>query len=155
LTDKEWAKPSDGRIVQFYHPFSDPSEYFSSATHPELVDVVAEWTRTCATHGHDLAFSRYCRFMNIESCELEGVFRLGTFLSVEGVVETALTRFSRFPSEGESQSRLVRVGVFYGAIDKVSTFPGLEGNPATVIEILKDCNKVSRCGRGEGWSPPG
>ncbi|RPD62640.1 Fic-domain-containing protein [Lentinus tigrinus ALCF2SS1-7] len=85
---------------------------------PHIADnIMTEWESLQEWLTPDVSVTRYARLLAINSSELEEVFLLG----------------------GDSLPRIVRVGFFSGAIDRVSHGP--PGGSLSIIEILKDMNR--------------
>ena len=80
--------------------------------------IMSEWEALKEYLSPELSIKRYARLLAIQSSELEEVFSLG----------------------GESLPRIVRVGFFSGAIDRVRYGP--PGGVRSIVEILKDLNRV-------------
>ncbi|OSC98896.1 hypothetical protein PYCCODRAFT_908727 [Trametes coccinea BRFM310] len=80
-------------------------------------DVMAEWEALQEHLTPDVSIKRYVRFVAVETNELEDVFSLG----------------------GDSLPRIIRVGFFSAAIDRVRWGP--PGGAQSIVEIMKDLNR--------------
>jgi hypothetical protein len=80
--------------------------------------IKSAWENLLSSYDADITYSRYARLLCIETNEIEGVFALG----------------------GESLPRLVKVGFYTGAINRV----GAEGvqEPQKIVSILGDLHEV-------------
>ncbi|KAM6501952.1 Fido domain containing protein [Amanita muscaria] len=111
--DDEWAKPSDGVIVSHWTPPKDIRQYWFSDASGALT-IKSAWENLLSGDMAGIIPSRYARLLCIESNEIEKVFALG----------------------GQSLPRLVKLGFYYGAIDRVKA--GGVQEPRNIIAILKD-----------------
>lgn len=116
--DKEWANPSDGVIVSPWAPAKDIFQFTFSDT-LAASKVKSAWENLLSEDNTGINSGRYARLVCIETNEFEKVFALA----------------------GESLPRLVKVGFYTGAIDRVKE----EGvrEPQKIVSILKDVQKVS------------
>ncbi|RDX53532.1 Fic-domain-containing protein [Lentinus brumalis] len=114
--DTLWSAPEDGTIVQ---PFTPPKDFdaFLHASSQFADAIMIEWEALQEYLTPEVSVKRYARLLAIESSELEDVFSLG----------------------GDSLPRIIRVGFFSSAIDRVRHGP--PGGAQTIIEILKDLNR--------------
>lgn len=116
--DDEWANPSDGTIVSSWAPPKDISQCrFFDASRSSAVK--SAWENLLSKDNAGIIYSRYARLLCIETNEIEKVFALG----------------------GESLPRLVKVGFYTGAIDRVKA-EGIQ-EPQKIVAILGDLQKVS------------
>ncbi|KAJ3001262.1 hypothetical protein NUW54_g6543 [Trametes sanguinea] len=114
--DELWSNPEDGTIVQPFKPPMDFDAFLYKI--PQIAgDIMAEWEALQEYLTQDVSLKRYARFHVIETNELEDVFSLG----------------------GDSLSRIIRVGFFSAAIDRVRHGP--PGGVQSIIEIMKDLNR--------------
>jgi hypothetical protein len=81
--------------------------------------IKSTWENLLSEDDAEIIASRYARLLCIETNEIEKVFALG----------------------GESLPRLVRVGFYTGAIDRVRK-EGVQ-EPQTIVSILKDLQEAS------------
>ncbi|KAI9060394.1 Fic-domain-containing protein [Trametes sanguinea] len=114
--DELWSNPEDGTIVQLFKPPMD-LDAFLHGTAQIAGDIVAEWEALHEYLTPDVSVKRYARLHAIETNELEDVFSLG----------------------GDSLPRIIRVGFFSAAIDRVRHGP--PGGVQSIVEILKDVNR--------------
>lgn len=118
FVDDEWEKPSDGVIVSPWAPPGDVSQYrFFDA--PVAPTVKSAWDKLLSEDDAGIISSRYARLLCIETNEIEKVFALG----------------------GESLPRLVKVGFYTGAIDRIGAHGVQE--PQKIVSILGDLQEVS------------
>jgi len=116
--DDEWVNPSDGVIVSSWAPPKDIGQCrFSDASGASTVK--SAWENLLSEDNTGVISSRYARLSCIETNELEKVFALG----------------------GESLPRLVKVGFYTGAIDRIKA-EGIQ-EPQKIVAILEDLQKVS------------
>jgi hypothetical protein len=118
FVDDEWAKPSDGVLISHWAPPKDIGQYRFSDT-SEASTIKSTWENLLSEDNMGIMSSRYARLLCIETNELEQVFALG----------------------GESLPRLVKVGFYTGAIDRVKA-EGVQ-EPQKIVAILGDLQKVS------------
>lgn len=76
---------------------------------------MAAWSALLSEDKKDFTAKRYSRLLAVESNEIENVFLLG----------------------GESLVKLVRVGFYTGAIDRVLNSPSGKPDPSTIVTILE------------------
>ena len=103
-------------------PWAPPKEIahyrFSDASGASTIK--SAWERLLSEDSTGVMSSRYARLLCIETNEIEKVFALG----------------------GESLPRLVKVGFYTGAIDRVKA-EGVQ-EPQKIVSILGDLQKVSQ-----------
>ena len=103
-------------------PWDPPKEIahyrFSDASGASTIK--SAWERLLSEDSTGVMSSRYARLLCIETNEIENVFALG----------------------GESLPRLVKVGFYTGAIDRVKA-EGVQ-EPQKIVSILGDLQKVSQ-----------
>jgi len=118
--DREWSNPRNGVIATPCAPPKDIGRWrFSDASGASTVK--SAWENLLSENNMDIISSRYARLSCIEMNEIEKVFALG----------------------GESLPRLVKVGFFTGAIDRI----GAEGiqEPQKIVAILEDMQECLDC----------
>ena len=86
---------------------------------PGASQIKSNWEKLLSEDSMGIISSRYARLVCIETNEIEKVFTLG----------------------GESLLRLVKVGFYTGAIDRVKA-EGIQ-EPQKIVSILGDLQKVS------------
>jgi hypothetical protein len=118
LVDAEWAKPSKGVIISPWAPPKGIGQYrFSNMSLASTIK--SAWENLLSEHEADMISVRYARLLCIETNEIEGVFALG----------------------GKSLPRLVKVGFYTGAIDRIRA-EGVQ-EPQKIVSILGDLQEVS------------
>ncbi|KAF5376925.1 hypothetical protein D9615_007335 [Tricholomella constricta] len=117
LVDDEWANPADGVITSPWAPPQEIGQYRFSDASGASSNIKSAWESLLSEDSTGIMSSRYARLVCIETNEIEGVFALA----------------------GESLPRLVNVGFYTGAIDRVEAELG-HGvqEPQKIVSILGD-----------------
>jgi hypothetical protein len=115
--DNEWNNPSSGIIVSPWAPPKDIHQFTFSDTSTAST-VKSAWENMLSEDNTGTISNRYARLVCIETNEFEKVFMLG----------------------GESLPRLVKIGFYTGAIDRVMAGGVQEGQK--IVSILGDLRNV-------------